>query len=167
MSADIDALRRAYKFIHDDGGASVAGAASGGGRLTATYSDALIKDVALCDLSRAPQLGLRWRTRAEVLNGKGEFICGSLSCEGVSGVQSFEVPFKYIEHGEKKAAYVQLRLCGECAERAFADRMRADAEAATAAGASAASMPAQKAPARERGRHSRRRRSYRSRSRSR
>lgn len=171
MSGDIDALRRAHQFIP---GADSATASAGNGddRLAATYSAALVKDVALCDLSRAPQLGLRWRTRAEVLNGKGELVCGSLTCEGVSGILSFEVPFKYLEHGEKKAALVKLNLCGLCANRAFADRMRADAASEAAAGASAAPGDAGNVPApRERkgrgGGGSRRRRGSRSRSRSR
>ena len=89
-------------------------------RLAARYYAALNKEFALCDLSRAPRLGLRWRSAAEVAAGKGQFTCGALGCAAVAGLHSYEVPFSYEERGVARSALVKARLCGACASRDFA-----------------------------------------------
>jgi protein FRA10AC1 len=90
---------------------------------------------------------MRWRTKDEVLSGKGQFTCASLSCsrrddvivnpepdedndsrnerasgklreEGAErGLQTFELNFGYVEEGIKKNALVKVRVCQRCARR--------------------------------------------------
>jgi len=43
---------------------------------------------------------MRWRTKEEVLNGKGDSICGNKLCSDYRELQSWEVNFKYIEENE-------------------------------------------------------------------
>lgn len=83
--------------------------------------DQMHKEFALCDLSRwrEGKVGLRWRTEAEVLAGKGQFMCGSLSCDGVLALHSYELPFRYSERGVQKEALVKVRVCGRCAPKLF------------------------------------------------
>lgn len=73
------------------------------------------------------KIGLRWRTKEEVLSGKGQFICGNIACERVEGMKfqvsfdhridlhSYEVLFTYKEQSEIKNTFVKLRICPECA----------------------------------------------------
>ena len=121
---------------------AAAGDAAHAARLAAAYDARLFREFALVDLSRrvpadAPgaagaagaaatfrgPLGLRWRTQAEVLSGKGQFVCAAVApapaCDA-TGLLTFEAPFAYAERGERKAALVKLRLCARCAQRAFA-----------------------------------------------
>ena len=56
------------------------------------------------------KLGLRWRTEAEVLSGKGQFSCGARGCSETRGLATFEVPFGYEEAGERKEALVKVRM---------------------------------------------------------
>ena len=90
---------------------------------------------------------MRWRTKDEVLSGKGQFTCASLSCsrrddvvadpepnedgdsrnertsgkrrkEGAErGLQTFELNFGYVEEGIKKNALVKVRVCQRCARK--------------------------------------------------
>ena len=54
------------------------------------------------------KLGLRWRTEAEVLSGKGQFSCGARGCSETRGLATFEVPFGYSEAGQRKDALVKV-----------------------------------------------------------
>jgi len=63
------------------------------------------------------QVGLRWRTEKEVIDGKGQFVCGNKSCSSDQSLASYEVNFGYSEHGERKNALVKIRLCPDCAYR--------------------------------------------------
>ena len=83
--------------------------------------DQLHKEYALADLSRwrERKVGLRWRTEAEVLSGKGQFQCAALSCDGVLALHSYELPFRYLEKGLQKEALVKVRVCGNCAPKLF------------------------------------------------
>ncbi|KAG7356110.1 folate-sensitive fragile site-like protein [Nitzschia inconspicua] len=89
-------------------------------RMVQSYHDNLYKEYALADLSRGPgQIGLRWRTRQEVVDGRGERTCGNKLCtkqqERNNGpLITLEVPFAYQEHGVKKKELVKLRLCPAC-----------------------------------------------------
>ena len=56
------------------------------------------------------KLGLRWRTEAEVLSGKGQFTCGARGCHECRSLATFEVPFGYTEAGERKEALVKVGL---------------------------------------------------------
>ena len=57
---------------------------------------------------------MRWRIEKEVLEGKGQFICGDKKCNSKEFLKSWEVNFGYTEHAEKKNALVKLRLCPDC-----------------------------------------------------
>jgi protein FRA10AC1 len=172
---DVDALRAAHSFLNGGGGGGAPGGAPGdahGERLAAAYNAALTADFALADLSRPGALGLRWRTRAEVARGKGQFICASLTCEAVTALRSFEVPFSYAERGAAKTALVRVRVCGECAAAAFGGAAAAADDGAAAGAGDGAAAAGSDEPERARGaddgaRSSGRRRRRRRRSRSR
>ena len=113
VKTDEDVLKESYRFIRkpeddeDEDSWSV--------RLAKKYYSRLFREYCIADLSRYKEgkLGLRWRTQKEVVAGRGQFICGSRGCEEQRGLASFEVPFGYIEAGEKKQALVKVRLCPE------------------------------------------------------
>lgn len=85
------------------------------GRMLERYQQGLYREFALADLSRAPQLGLRWRTQREVVEGRGERTCGNLHCESHDrSLTTVEVPFAYKEQGIQKKELVKLRLCCNC-----------------------------------------------------
>ena len=52
---------------------------------------------------------MRWRIKQEVLDGKGQFMCGNKRCREKENLRTWEMNFAYIEHGEKKNALVKLR----------------------------------------------------------
>jgi protein FRA10AC1 len=113
IKTDEDVLRESYRFIRtpeDD-----ADVDSWTVRLAKKYYSRLFREYCIADLSRYKEgkLGLRWRTQREVVSGKGQFTCGTRGCEERRGLASFEVPFGYIEAGEKKQALVKVRLCPE------------------------------------------------------
>lgn len=54
------------------------------------------------------QIALRWRIEKEVINGKGQFICGHKPCTQMNDLRSWEVNFAYSEQGEKKNALIKL-----------------------------------------------------------
>lgn len=53
---------------------------------------------------------MRWQTENEMVSGKGQFICGSKTCDKTNHLRTWEVNFSYIEHGEKKNALVKLSM---------------------------------------------------------
>lgn len=80
------------------------------------------------------QIALRWRTAEEVLASIGETTCASLRCpyhnpspeqlsemdeRGIDmpSLQAFELPFAYVEAGEKKQALVKVKVCDKCARK--------------------------------------------------
>lgn len=80
------------------------------------------------------QIALRWRTAEEVLASIGETTCACLRCpyhnpspeqlsqmdeRGIDmpRLQAFELPFAYIEAGEKKQALVKVKVCDKCARK--------------------------------------------------
>ncbi|XP_065906300.1 protein FRA10AC1-like [Dysidea avara] len=85
-------------------------------KLAKAYYDKLFKEYSISDLSRYKEnkIALRWRVEKEVVSGKGQFVCGNKHCDEMSDLQSWEVNFGYMEHGEKKNALVKLRLCPQC-----------------------------------------------------
>ncbi|KAF0712973.1 hypothetical protein AaE_011902 [Aphanomyces astaci] len=85
------------------------------------YYQKLFKEYALADFSRYTdgKVGLRWRTEREVIDGKGQFVCGNKACDTSEGLESYEVLFAYVEHGEKKQCLVKLRVCRACALKLF------------------------------------------------
>lgn len=74
-------------------------------------------DECLCAWMQEGKIGLRWRIQAELVSGKGQFVCGAKGCEEKRGLSSFEVNFAYQEAGESKQALVKLRVCPKHAEQ--------------------------------------------------
>ena len=106
-------------------------------RLVAKYYSKLFREYCLVSLSRYKEgkVGMRWRTKEEVVQGKGQFICGCLEClnrdvgvfpsssssssssSSATPLKTYEVNFKYSENQITKNALVKLRLCSSCAEK--------------------------------------------------
>jgi protein FRA10AC1 len=85
-------------------------------QLAKRYYDKLFKEYCIADLTHFDRnkIGMRWRTEAEVVRGKGQFECGSKHCDVRKKLTTWEVNFSYVEHGEHKNALVKLRLCKAC-----------------------------------------------------
>ncbi|KAF8822314.1 putative Protein FRA10AC1-like protein [Cardiosporidium cionae] len=81
------------------------------------YYDKLYKEYVISDLShyKSGKVGFRWRTEAEVIQGRGQFWCGNKGCTSKDGLQSYEVNFTYTEQHQTKEALVKARLCASCA----------------------------------------------------
>lgn len=154
-STDADVVRAHHRFLWDEvqGGSSSGTADSAGDgamdsrvgsvpgsdaltweqQLAKRYWHRLFKEYVLADLSRYREgdIGLRWRTEQEVLNGRGQFSCGNKACNRRDvPLTSYELHFGYIEHGEAREALVKVRCCQTCAEklnyRGNRDRDRAE-----------------------------------------
>lgn len=110
---DLDIIRENHQFLwssNDDA------ETTWGKRIAKKYYDKLFKEYAISDLSRYKEnkIAFRWRVEKEVIDGKGQFICGNKVCSEKDSLRSWEVNFTYTEFGEKKRALVKLRLCPEC-----------------------------------------------------
>lgn len=116
---EVDILKRNHLFLREDEDSTkgIDQKRLWEERLAQKYYDQLFKEYCLSNLSRykTGQIALRWRTKDEVLKGKGQFVCGNLDCLEIQKLASFEVNFGYMEQGVKKNALVKLRLCEECA----------------------------------------------------
>jgi protein FRA10AC1 len=79
----------------------------------------LFKEYCLADLKfyKEKKVGLRWRIEKEVIEGKGEDSCGSLSCSSTENLNTMEVNFAYVENNESKNALVKLKLCTKCKKK--------------------------------------------------
>ncbi|XP_014471928.1 PREDICTED: protein FRA10AC1 homolog [Dinoponera quadriceps] len=110
---DYDVIRENHKFLWDQ---DKDVPDTWGARLAKKYYDKLFKEYCICDLTyyKYNKVALRWRTEKEVIVGKGQFECGSKTCNEKEDLRSWELNFGYVEHGEKKNALVKLRLCVEC-----------------------------------------------------
>ncbi|KAL9676978.1 hypothetical protein QQ045_005201 [Rhodiola kirilowii] len=116
VRTDHDTLREGYRFIRteeDDMDTSWEQ------RLVKRYYDKLFKEYCIADMShyKSGKIGLRWRTKKEVMSGKGQFICGNKHCNEKDGLASYEVNFSYFEAGESKQALVKLVNCQICSEK--------------------------------------------------
>jgi len=112
---DHDIIRENHRFLWDE----EEEASTWGQHLAKTYYDRLFKEYCLCDLSRYKEkkIGMRWRTEKELIVGKGQFFCGNVHCSIQESLNTWEVLFGYVEHGQKKNALVKLRLCTKCSEK--------------------------------------------------
>lgn len=81
------------------------------------YYNKLFKEYVIADFSRykSGDIGLRWRTKQEVLSGKGKFICGNKICKASRRLNTYEINFSYQEKNQQKNALVKVRVCEECA----------------------------------------------------
>ena len=111
---DLDVIRENHQFLWDEDEEDET--KTWEKKLAKKYYDKLFKEYCICDLSRYKEnkVALRWRIEKEVIEGKGQFICGNKRCTENQALRTWEVNFGYIEHGEKKNALVKLRLCPDC-----------------------------------------------------
>jgi protein FRA10AC1 len=89
-------------------------------RLAKRYWERLFKEYVVADLSRYREgdIGLRWRTEQEVIDGRGQFSCGNKACNRRDvPLTSYELHFGYLEHGQAREALVKVRCCKACAEK--------------------------------------------------
>ncbi|KAL9983799.1 hypothetical protein ACROYT_G006029 [Oculina patagonica] len=110
---DLDVIKDEHRFIwHEEDNPE----STWEKRLAKKYYDKLFKEYCISDLSRYKEnkVALRWRVEKEVIEGKGQFICGDKRCTETEGLRSWEVNFAYVEHEEKKNTLIKLRLCPDC-----------------------------------------------------
>jgi len=111
----VDILKENHRFLRteeDDDGSWDACFAK-------RYYDRLFKEYVICSLKgyKRGEVGFRWRTKAEVISGRGQFSCGNRTCIDEENLRSYEVNFEYEENGIGKQALVKVRLCISCAFR--------------------------------------------------
>ncbi|GAB6018459.1 hypothetical protein CHUAL_000162 [Chamberlinius hualienensis] len=109
---DVDVIRENHRFLWSEEDETD----TWGKRLAKKYYEKLFKEYCIADLSRYKEnkIAMRWRIENEVVEGKGQFVCGNKSCEAKEGLRSWEVNFAYLENDKKKNALVKLRLCSDC-----------------------------------------------------
>ena len=117
--ADREVLRATYEFAPSPHHATKKNeederSSSWQERMLRRYNESLYKEYALADISRPGQIGLRWRTKQEVVEGRGEKSCGNKRCLASEDLCTVEVPFAYTEAGTSKKELVKLRLCPVC-----------------------------------------------------
>lgn len=80
------------------------------------YHEQFFKEYCISDLTnyKTNQVALRWRTKKEVISGKGESVCGDKNCNSNENLKTWEVNFKYFENGNYQNTLVKLRLCTDC-----------------------------------------------------
>lgn len=112
--SDVVALKEAHQFVWEEDEIETDDWRE---RLALQYYRGLFKEYALIDLSlfgTEKQIGLRWRTKKEVVEEKGTKICGSLTCNYSGELNVLEMPFQYEEKGEVKMELVKVSLCPRC-----------------------------------------------------
>ena len=120
---DADVLREGHRFVrNEEDDRPVEGESSLDKyrrEMAQRYYRKLHKEYAIADLSRhkTGQIGLRWRTEKEVIDGKGHFACAAKSCNERGDLRSYEVNFAYREEGIVKNTLVKVRLCPTCATK--------------------------------------------------
>ena len=87
-----------------------------GNILARKYYDKLYKEYVVVDISQVDQgkVGCRWRTKQEVLLGKGDIICGNKKCTNERALEDYEFVFRYREQEREKKAFVKVKLCSTC-----------------------------------------------------
>jgi len=116
VRTDADVLRDNFRFIRDDK-EDMRQPNNWEVGMARKYYNKLFKEYCIADMSRYKdgRVGMRWRTKEEVVYGKGQFVCGNKECKDWRALRSFEVNFKYKEAGDTKNALVKMRVCPECA----------------------------------------------------
>lgn len=123
VKTDLELLKENHRFLRSDADDD----SSWEARLAKRYYDRLFKEYVLCDLSgyKKGNVGFRWRTEAELVQGRGQFRCGHKPCLSKLGLRSYEVDFRYTEAGLQRRALVKVRLCQECAYKLHYRRLKA------------------------------------------
>jgi protein FRA10AC1 len=126
LPEDLAALKSHHQFIRDDDADRRDMTKSWEVRMARKYYNKLYKEFALADLSlfEEGKIGLRWRTEQEVVIGKGQFSCGSLTCTETREMRGFEVPFRYKENGVVKCELVKVKVCENCAKKLYYKKMQ-------------------------------------------
>ena len=93
-------------------------------RLALRYYAQLYKEYAIIDLSHPSHPGLRWRTEAEVVEGRGQWTCGARGCRREEGLGTWRLDFGYREGETEKEVKVKVRLCEDCAVLLHRDKIR-------------------------------------------
>jgi len=119
---DIDVVRENHRFLWEDeeGEEIDHKQLKWEQRIAKKYWEKLFKEYAITDLTqyKKNRIAFRWRTEKEVVDGKGQFICGQKkTCSLKEGLRTWEVNFGYVEEGAKKFALVKVRLCAECSAK--------------------------------------------------
>lgn len=119
ISPDVEALSTHHEFVRNDKLDEKELHKKWESRMARRYYDKLYKEYVVADmrLYRLGKLGLRWRTKKDVLAGIGSDVCGALSCGSCERLKTFEVPFQYAECGCVKSELVKLRICRGCSEK--------------------------------------------------
>ncbi|KRX02659.1 hypothetical protein PPERSA_11999 [Pseudocohnilembus persalinus] len=129
MISDHQILLQHHRFVRDneeDDKSSkelrrqlISGEDKYGEYLAKKYEEKLYKEYTIADLSiyETGKIGLRWRTKQEVQDGKGFRICGNKICDNRRPLFTYEINFAYQESGEKKNALVKIRVCNMCADK--------------------------------------------------
>ncbi len=116
---DFEVLLENHRFVWSEEDLNSA-TLTWGQRVAKKYYDKLFKEYCIIDLTRYKEnrFGMRWRSEAEVLSGKGQFSCGSKHCSAAGmNLTSWEVKFAYEEQGEKKLTFIKVRLCTFCSDK--------------------------------------------------
>jgi hypothetical protein len=123
---DLQVLQEYHEFVRDDSKDSKLLNEKWQVRMARKYYNKLFKEYAIVDLTRYREnkIGMRWRTEREVIDGKGQFTCASVSCNVGENLQSYEVPFKYVERGVVKSELVKVRVCDSCALQLFYKKIK-------------------------------------------
>ena len=124
VKTDMDVVKENYRFVRSSEDDLAAATGNSEQRLAKRYWDRLYKEYALADMSRyrTGEIGLRWRTEQEVIDGRGQFTCGNKKCPTQppatpNQLKSFELNFCYVEGGVSKQTLVKVRLCPDCTYR--------------------------------------------------
>jgi hypothetical protein len=59
-----------------------------------------------------------------VIKTKGQYICGSITCDEKSDIHSYELPFQYIENSITKFELVKVRLCSKCSKKLYKKKLK-------------------------------------------
>ncbi|KII64642.1 Protein FRA10AC1 [Thelohanellus kitauei] len=113
FKTDRDVIRENFQFVWDEDDDEPT---DWNKKLAKRYYDKLFKEYCIADLVqyKLNRIGLRWRTEAEVIKGKGQFMCGEKRCEIKEDLKTWEVPFDYVENSQRKSTLIKLRLCPIC-----------------------------------------------------
>ncbi|KAK8803696.1 hypothetical protein WA158_001390 [Blastocystis sp. Blastoise] len=118
--SDYDVLVDNHQFIRDDL-KDKKNQSNWEVKMARDYYDRLNKEYALANMKKYEEnkIGLRWRLEKEVIDGKGQFICGNIDCNQIDDLHSYEVLFTYVENKEVKHTLIKLRLCPYCALKLY------------------------------------------------
>jgi len=127
---DVAVLLRKHRFVRtEEDDADLA--SNWETRMVKKYYDSLFKEYCVGEMTyyKIGRIGLRWRTKDEVIAGKGQFICGNLDCKDKKQLVSFEVNFGYQEDGQERNTLIKLRLCPKCGKKLNYKKLQEEREA--------------------------------------